>query len=249
MNSFRNFLIFLIIFSNINYIINQNSKDKNIKKQKIKNQKLSEKQKRKIINEIFFTKKMTNKNINKNNKHKNGINKLTDKNNKVKNINIEISNNFNNYQAIKYNNEKLMFDEKEINVIDYYDVYSFEESYNIHPSISETYIINEDYKKNDLLIKFNNNKYNQEEQVQRHLTRNINNNKLFKKDNFIQNNENKINYEYEKTNRNINIPPNDEEFNYEMRHYRNGKNFHHQDYNTIRHGPYGKVINLNFLNI
>ena len=129
MNSFRNFLIFLIIFSNINSIINQNSKDKNIKKQKIKNQKLSEKQKRKIINEIFFTKKMTNKNINKNNKHKNGINKLTDKNNKVKNINIEISNNFNNYQAIKYNNEKLIFDEKEINVIDYYDVYSFEESY------------------------------------------------------------------------------------------------------------------------
>ena len=239
MNSFRNFLILLIIFSNINSIINQNNKEKNIKKQKIKNQKLSEKQKRKIINEIFFSKIKTNKNINKNKHHKNDNNKLTDKNNIMKNINIEIPNNFNNYQAIKYNNEKLLFDEKENNVIDYYDVYSFEESYNIHPFISETYIINEDYKKNDLLIRFNNNKYNQEEQVQRHLTRNINNNKLFKKDNFIQNNENKISYEYEKTNRNINIPPNDDEFDYEMRHYRNGKNFHHQDYNTIRHGPYG----------
>ena len=132
-----------------------------------------------------------------------------------------------------------MFDDKENNINDYYDVFAFEESYNIYSSISETYIINDDYKKNDLLIKFNSNKYNQEEQIQRHLTKNINNKKLFKKDNFIQNNDNKVNYEYEKINRNINLPPNDEEFDYEIKHYRNGKNFHHQDYNTIRHGAYG----------
>ena len=148
MNSFRNLLLFLIIFSNINYIINQNSNDKNIKKQKIKNQKLSEKQKRKKINELFFSKKRTKKNIDKNKHHKNGINKLNDKDNIEKKINNEISNSFNNYQLIKYNNEYLLFDDKENSVIDYYDVYSFEESYNIHPSISETYIINEDYKKN-----------------------------------------------------------------------------------------------------
>ena len=140
MNSFRNFLILLIIFSNINSIINQNNKEKNIKKQKIKNQKLSEKQKRKIINEIFFSKKKTNKNINKNKHHKNDNNKLTDKNNIMKNINIEIPNNFNNYQAIKYNNEKLLFDEKENNIIDYYDVYSFEESYNIMKDLDASYV-------------------------------------------------------------------------------------------------------------
>ena len=219
-----NFLIIIFIFlSNFNLIISQNEPDITSKNT---NKRINHKNNRLLKG--YLKKKFIGKDKVYRKKNKKYINKA---------INVELTNDFNNWHKIRYKDENI-FNINKNNEI-YVFNFDLKSTYNINPITSETYMINEDYKKNDLLIRYNNNKFNQNEEVQRHITK-FANNQILKKDIVYQNqNIKQKEYKYHEENRNTYYSPDDEEFDYGMRHYRNERNFHHHDYNSMRHGSRG----------
>ena len=219
-----NSLLFAMLFK-INYIVSniieETSKIKNNKiKKKIKDNRYK---KIKIIDYFFIKKK---KNI-------------------FKDINDEKTQDFNYYQKINYKNSIIISKNKKNKIKNNLN----KEYYNINSKTSENKIINEDYRKNNFIIKYNNNKNNQgEDNNLKFENQNQNKNQDLKPQNII-----KIENEIKKRNQ---IPKNsfqnyipnernviyndysnfhyhslDDEFDYGFQDNRKGRNFHHGEYN------------------
>ena len=222
--TFIHFLIYIII-SNINSISNHLNRKTSLSK-------ISKMRQKFRGNKIKKTKNIRDYILNQKNKRKN----IKSKNNKVKDLRNELNQNFNNWLKIEYKSSNIFNDNKNDKIF-----YSNNNilDYNIVSYIGEKKIINEDYKKNDLLIRFYNNKNNQGEEymplfsINSEKTNkdnsNENNNQQIKKiDNYIQN-QNNLNIKDSINYRNY---YGDDEFDFGLNE---GRSIHHQDYNSMRY--------------
>ena len=139
-----NFLILFIIFSNINNISNnplETTKQIDLNKSKKKTKKNSHNYKKQKIFKYFFLSKI---------------------NTKIVDINEELSPDFNNFKSINYKNTKILFTKEKYELKDNPYFNKLKEGYNIKSKISNNYLIKENYRKNDFLIKYLNTKSSQE---------------------------------------------------------------------------------------
>ena len=219
-----NFLISIILLLNINFILSKNiekSSDSKIN-QNIKTHKKDKLLKKRKIMDYYFIGKMKSKH---------------------KNINEELTQDFNNYQRINDKKAKIFPKIKYIKLKNNFNNDFLKEEYNIHSKLIENSIINEDNKRNNFLIKYYNKKNRQEEEINKESTTQNDNLNLVKKGNknIINNNNpvrnnfrhyipNERNIIYNDYN-NFHYNPSDEEFDYGMHDYKNGRNFHHEEYN------------------
>ena len=228
------YCLIFIIFYNIKLISNKiKSKSSllNINRKKGKN-KIGKLIKSKKITDYYFTKKnnVQNKPKNKNNK-----------NNIIEEINTELNPNFNHWEKIEYKSSNIFKNNKKVEIN-----YSNNDllAYNIYSNIVENNLINEDYKKNDFLIRYNNNKNNQGEEAHRHILSKSVDSKTFNDNNNINMENTKPNIQkfgnympsYNKHNykeqRNIHYHQGDEDIEYGLE----GRNsLHHQEYNSMRY--------------
>ena len=222
---FNFLIIFFIIFSKIICISNNNTKQSDKKE----NKKAKTHLKKRKIFEHFFAQKL---------KKNNSKNKILGKTKVIH----ELTKDFNNWQQI--NSKVFSKNEKKIQ-INTLNKEILKEKYNIHSNIYEKDIINEDYKKNDFLIRYSNIISQGEEEVHRQLTSNKVELKPKEPQNPIVNNiptRNHIpNYMPNERSRIINDYNNyhsysgDDEFDYGNPNNRMGHNFHHEDYNSRRY--------------
>ena len=127
-----NFLIIIFIFlSNFNLIISQDNQDTTTKNT---NKRINHKNNRLLKG--YLKKKFIGKDKVYRKKNKKYINKA---------INVELTNDFNNWHKIRYKDENI-FNINKNNEI-YVFNFDLKSTYNINPITSETYMINEDYKK------------------------------------------------------------------------------------------------------
>ena len=215
------------MFLKIKYITSNNIENSD----KIKNNKIKKRtkdnghKKRKII-DYFFIKKRENI---------------------FKDINDDKIQDFNNYQKINYKNSIIISNNKKNKIKNNLN----KDYYNINSKISENNIINEDYRKNNFIIRYNNNKNKQgEDNNIKSESQNENKNQNSKPENTVVKSENTIlekrnqipknsfqNYMPNERNiiyndyNNFHYHSQDDEFDYGFQNNRNGRNFHHEEYN------------------
>ena len=223
--TYIHFLIYIII-SNINIISNHRNRRSSLSKTNKMRQKYRG-------NNIKKNKNIRDYILNQKNKRKN----IKLKNDNINDLRIELNHNFNNWLKIEYKSSNLFNDNKNDEI--FYSDNNFLD-YNIVSYNGEKKIINEDYKKNDFLIRFYNNKNNQGEEYMTLLS--INSEKTNNNDNSNENNNQQIkkidNYIQHQNNLNIKDSINyrnyygDEEFEFGLNE---GRSIHHQDYNSMRY--------------